>query len=138
MYTLLYTNHFLNSYCTNMFGKMGEMKKMYDKYKALQNALKNLIIRGKEGKFVDTKWEEQDAVIIDISGEMKLKDLQINDLTLLDPSKKAHLEKMIVACFTKAQNKAQEIAAEKTKEILGFDPSNIGNMLGGGGIPGMS
>ena len=45
---------------------------------------------------------------------------------------------MIVACFTKAQNKAQEIAAEKTKEILGFDPSNIGNMLGGGGIPGMS
>jgi DNA-binding protein YbaB len=121
-----------------MFGKMGEMKKMYDKYKALQNALKNLIIRGKEGKFVDSKGEEQDAVIIDISGEMKLKDLQINDLTLLDPSKKAHLEKMIVACFTKAQNKAQEIAAEKTKEILGFDPSNIGNMLGGGGIPGMN
>ncbi len=121
-----------------MFGKMGEMKKMYDKYKTLQNSLKNLIIRGKEGKFIDSKWEELDAIIIDITGEMKLKDLNINDTSLLDPSKKAHLEKMIVTCFTKAQNKAQEIAAEKTKEILGFDPSDIGNMLGGWGIPGLS
>jgi DNA-binding protein YbaB len=121
-----------------MFGKMGEMKKMYDKYKTLQNSLKNLLIRAKEGKFVDAKGEEQDAIIIDISGEMKLKELNINDTSLLDPSKKAHLEKMILTCFTKAQNKAQEIAAEKTKEILGFDPSDIGNMLGGGGIPGMS
>lgn len=114
------------------------MKKMYDKYKTLQKALQNLIIRGKEGKFIDSKWEEQDAIVVDISGEMKLKDLQINDITLLDPNKKAHLEKMILACFTKAQNKAQEVAAEKTKEVLGFDPSNIGNLLGGGGIPGMN
>lgn len=111
---------------------------MYDKYKTLQKALQNLIIRGKEGKFINNQWEEQDAIIVDISGEMKLKDLQINDTALLDPTKKAHLEKMIVTCFTKAQNKAQEIAAEKTKEVLGFDPSNIGNLLGGGGIPGMN
>jgi hypothetical protein len=31
-----------------MFGKVGEMKKMYDKYKALQKALQNLVIRAKE------------------------------------------------------------------------------------------
>ena len=121
-----------------MFGKLGEMKKMYDQYKKLQNALKNLVIRAKEGKFTDHNGEEQDAIIIDITGEMKLKDLQINDTALLDPSKKAQLEKLILNCFTKAQNKAQEVAAEKTKEILGFDPSNIGNLLGGGGIPGMN
>lgn len=35
-----------------MFGKIGEMKKLYDKYKTLQKALKNLVIRGKEGKFI--------------------------------------------------------------------------------------
>jgi DNA-binding protein YbaB len=35
-----------------MFGKMGEMKKMYDKYKTLQKALKNLVIRAKEGKYM--------------------------------------------------------------------------------------
>jgi hypothetical protein len=48
------------------------------------------------------------------------------------------LESLIVACFQKAQNKAQEVAAEKTKEVLWFDPSNIWNMLGGWWIPGMS
>ncbi len=121
-----------------MFGKVGELKKMYDKYKTLQNSLKNLVIRGKEWKFTDNEWNEGDAVIVDISGEMKLRDLKINDLSLLDPSQKEKLEGLLVTCFQKAQNKAQEIAAEKTKEILGFDPSNIGNMLGGGGIPGMS
>lgn len=31
-----------------MFGQIGEMKKMYDKYKKLQDALKNVIIRAKE------------------------------------------------------------------------------------------
>lgn len=121
-----------------MFGKVWELKKMYDKYKTLQNALKNLVIRWKEWKFTDDQWNEIDAVVVDISGEMKLKDLKINDINLLDPSKKEALEWLLVTCFQKAQNKAQEIAAEKTKEILGFDPSNIGNMLGGGGIPWMS
>lgn len=122
-----------------MFGKIGELKQMYDKYKTLQNALKNLIIRGKEGKFTDENGNEADSIIIDISGEMKLKDLKINNEALLTPAKKAELEKIITTCFQKAQAKAQEIAAEKTKEILGFDPSNIGSMLGGGGgFPGLS
>ena len=35
------------------FGKMGELKKMYDQSKELQKALKNLVIRAKEGEFVD-------------------------------------------------------------------------------------
>lgn len=121
-----------------MFGKIGELKKMYDKYKTLQNALKNLVIRGKEGKFTWTDDSEQDAVIVDISGEMKLRDLKINDMNLLDPAKKEALEKILVTCFQKAQTKAQEIAAEKTKEILGFDPSDMAGMMWGGGIPGLS
>jgi len=49
---------------------------------------------------------------------MKLKDLKIMDESLLNPHHKEHLEKLILACFVKAQTKAQEIAAEKTKEIL--------------------
>ena len=32
--------------------------------------------------------------------------------------KKEDLEKIITACFQKAQTKAQEIVAEKTKEVL--------------------
>lgn len=121
-----------------MFGKIGEMKKMYDKYKQLQNALKNLVIRGKEGKFLGDDGVEQDAVVVDISGEMKLRDLKIHDLSLLSPTHKEQLEKLITLCFQKAQAKAQEIVAEKTKEILGFDPSDMANMMGGGGMPGLS
>ena len=121
-----------------MFGKMGDMKKMYDKYKELEKVLKNLIIRAKEGKFTGDDGEEQDAIIIDISGEMKLKDLKINDIALLDPSKKVQLENLLIAAFQKAQNKAQEIVAEKTKEILGVDTNDLAGMLTGGGIPGLS
>ena len=121
-----------------MFGKMGDMKKMYDKYKELEKVLKNLIIRAKEGKFTGDDGEEQDAITIDISGEMKLKDLKINDIALLDPSKKVQLENLLIAAFQKAQNKAQEIVAEKTKEILGVDTNDLAGMLTGGGIPGLS
>jgi len=120
-----------------MFGKLGEMKKMYDKYKTLQKTLKNLVIRAKEGKFTGADGEEQDAIIVDISGEMKLRDIKINDMALLDPSKKSELESVILKCFQKAQDKAQEIVGEKTKEVLGVDPSDMASMLWGG-MPGMN
>ncbi len=122
-----------------MFGKLWEMKKMYDKYKTLQKALKNLVIRGKEGKFTWADGLEQDAIVVDISGEMKLRELHINDDSLLDPMKKSQLESLITSCFQKAQTKAQEIVGEKTKEILWVDPSDMASMLGGGWwIPGMN
>jgi DNA-binding protein YbaB len=115
-----------------MFGKMGEMKKMYDKYKTLQKALKKLVIRAKEGKYTDGSEEKEGAIVVDITGEMKLRDLSINDETLLDPSKKSELEELIIKTFAKAQTKAQEVVAEKTKEILGFDPNDMAGMMAGG------
>ncbi len=119
------------------FGKMGELKKMYDKYKELQKALKNLVIRAKEGEFVDENWEKWSSIVIDMTGEMKIRDFKVNEIALLDPAKKAVLEELVVKAFQKAQNKAQEVAAEKTKDILGFDPSNLAGMLGGGNWGGM-
>lgn len=119
-------------------GKMGELKKMYDKYKELQKALKNLVIRAKEGEYTDENWEKGSSITIDMTGEMKIRDFKVHELALLDPSKKEVLEELVVKAFQKAQNKAQEVAAEKTKDILGFDPSNLAGMLGGwngGGIP---
>ena len=121
-----------------MFGKMWEMKKMYDKYKTLQKALKNLVIRAKERKYMSWDEELEWAIIVDITWEMKLRDLSINDESLLDPSKKSELEDMIVKTFQKAQTKAQEVVAEKTKEILGFDPNDMAWMMAGGWIPGMN
>ena len=122
---------------------MGELKKMYDKYKDLQKALKNLVIRAKEWEYTDEDWEKKSSIIIDMTWEMKVRDFKVNNLELLDPSKKEELEELVVKAFQKAQNKAQEVAAEKTKEVLWFDPSNLAWMLGGGnwwwipGIPGL-
>lgn len=105
---------------------MGEMKQLYDKYKKLQDALKKLIIRAKE-------W----GVVIDITGEQKVKSVTIEDETLLDISRKTELEWAIKACFEKGQNKAQEVAMQKTKEILGFDPNDLAGMMWGMGWGGM-
>lgn len=110
---------------------------MYDKYRELQKALKNLVIRAKEGEFVAEDGETKAAVLVDMTGEMKLKDFKINDTALLNPAKKDELEALVVKAFQKAQSKAQEIAAEKTKDILGFDPSNLAGLLGGGNGAGM-
>ncbi|MCS6982613.1 MAG: YbaB/EbfC family nucleoid-associated protein [Candidatus Absconditabacterales bacterium] len=113
---------------------MGELKKMYDKYKQLQDALKKLIIRAKQGKYINAAGEEIDGgVVVDMSGEMKLKSISINDETLL--TNKPKLEETIKEAFIKAQNKAQEVVAQKTKDILGFDPSDMANMMSGGGMP---
>ncbi|HMT01271.1 MAG TPA: YbaB/EbfC family nucleoid-associated protein [Candidatus Absconditabacterales bacterium] len=111
-----------------MFGQIGELKKMYDKYKKLQDALKNVIVRAKDNS-------ENPIVMIDISAEMKLKEVQIVDESYLSPEKKSQLEAAIKTAFEKGQQKAQEIAQEKTKDILGFDPSNLANMMGGGAMP---
>ena len=117
-----------------MFGKMGELKKMYDKYKELQDALKNLVIRAKEGQYTNESGEIVDGgVTVDMTGEMKVKSVSIKDDSLLE--NKEELEALLVKCLQKAQNKAQEIAAQKTKDILGFDPSDMANMMGAGGMP---
>jgi DNA-binding protein YbaB len=123
-----------------MFGQLGEMKKMYDKYKKLQDALKNIIIRAKEIPMFKTTTgsEEELGILIDISGETKIKEIQIHDPSWVLPADvKKHLEKCMKVAFEKGQAKAQEIAQEKTKEILGFDPSQLAGMMwgSGGGMP---
>jgi hypothetical protein len=35
------------------------------------------------------------------------------------------LENLVIATFQKAQTKAQEVAAEKTKDLLWVDPNNL-------------
>jgi len=49
---------------------------------------------------------------------MKVQDIKIHDDSLLDPNDKAALEKKLMTAVSKAQQKAQEVVQEKTKEIL--------------------
>ena len=112
--------------------KLWEYKQMFSKYKSLQKALEKLIIRAKEGKYIDANWEEQSgSIIIDITGEMKVKAVTINDETLLTPARKKELENLLLATMAKAQTKAQEVVQEKTKEIIGMDPNDLAGMLWG-------
>ena len=108
------------------FWKLWQMKQAYDKYKTLKKNLDNLVIRAKEWKYIDEDWNEvQWAIVVDLDWEMKLRNFMINDTTLLNPSKKSELEKLVIATFQKAQAKAQEVAAEKTKDLLWVDPNNL-------------
>ena len=108
--------------------ELWKYKEMYTKYKQLDKKLKSLVIRAKEWTYIED-WEEKPQVVIDISWEMKLKDLHINDDSLLNPEKKSQLEKLLIAAIQKAQNKAQEVVAEQTKEILGVDTSDLAGMM---------
>jgi len=113
-----------------------QYKEMFTKYKQLDKKLKSLIIRAKEWTFTQDG-EEQPQVVIDISWEMKIKDLHINDESLFTPSRKSELENLLITAIQKAQNKAQEVVAEQTKEILWVDTNDLAGMLGGGGLPGL-
>jgi len=113
-----------------------QYKEMYSKYKQLDKKLKSLIIRAKEWKYIED-WEEKDQVVIDISWEMKIRDLHINDESLFTPSRKPELENLLITAIQKAQNKAQEVVAQQTKEILWVDTNDLAGMLGWGGLPGL-
>lgn len=121
-----------------MFGKIGEMKQMYDKYKKLQDVLKNLIIRSSAGSYSytsptgDTKvW----SIVVDINGEMKVQNIDIKDIDLLQASKKSEIEWLLKEAFDKAQTKAQQVAMEKTKEVLWFDPNELLGGMAWWGMP---
>jgi DNA-binding protein YbaB len=77
-----------------MFGKVGEMKKMYDKYKTLQNSLKKLIIRASAGDYIYTidGEDKTGSVVVEITGEMKLTSVEIKDDALMAPDRKMELE----------------------------------------------
>ena len=112
-----------------------QYKEMFTKYKQLDKKLKSLIIRAKEWKYMED-WEEKDQVVIDMSWEMKLKDLHINDESLLNPDRKSDLENLLIAAIQKAQTKAQEVVAEQTKEILWVDTNDLAGMMSGW-LPGL-
>jgi len=107
---------------------LGNIKQMYEKYQELQKKLANTLIRSK-----------QDGVVIDMTADMKVKKVSIEHESLLSYYNKEVLEEAIKQAFVKGQQKATEVAMEKTKEILGFDPNDITKMFGGWGwFPGLN
>ncbi|MGI6103579.1 MAG: YbaB/EbfC family nucleoid-associated protein [Patescibacteria group bacterium] len=90
------------------------MAGMFDQAKALlkarqvQNELKKTEIEasGGEGK-----------VVVVFNGELKLQKLEIAE-ELLTPDRKLELERLIKDTVTQAMQRAQQVAADRTREVM--------------------
>lgn len=92
------------------------MWELQSKARKLQQELRQLQFEGSElgGK-----------VRVTVDGEQKVVSLHIDD-SLLDPAEKNSLIKFLTQAFAAASKRAQQAAAQKTKEVMG-----------GLGIPGL-
>ena len=94
---------------------MGDQMKMLNKMRKLQAELKKEIVEVEAG---------DGAVILQINGEMKVVDLQL-DADKIDTDNMDELAGWIKAAFRDGIKEAQEMAAEKMKPMMG-DMGNLG------------
>ena len=87
---------------------------MFDQMKAV---LKARAVQSELKKTEIDAASREDLVKVTVTGELKLKEIHIADV-LLDPSRKAELERLIQTTVAEAFARAQQIAAEKTREAM--------------------
>lgn len=90
------------------FDKMKQLYDMQKKAKAVQKDLKDTEIEVKSG---------DGLVTVVFTADQKLTELNI-DPSLLKSENKKDLETKLIRTFTEGMQRAQAIAAEKTKEIM--------------------
>lgn len=87
---------------------MFDQAKMLMKAKKVQDELKKTEI---EAKGADGK------VTVVFTGELKLQELSIDE-SMLEPDGKDYLERTLKETIGQAMQKAQAVAAEKTREVM--------------------
>ena len=87
---------------------MLDQMKMVMKARAIQNELKKTEIEAAS---------RDDLVKVTVTGEMKLTSVSIDD-SLLRSERKTELERLIQATVAEAFQRAQQIAAEKTRDVM--------------------
>lgn len=90
-----------------MFSKMKDMYKMQKEAKAIKKELASIHVEA-----------ESEGVVVVVSAEQELISVNIPE-SLLTAGSKVEVQNNIVAATKKATKKAQEIAAEKMKGIMG-------------------
>ena len=90
-----------------MFSKMKDMYKMQKEAKAIKKELASIHVEA-----------EVDDVVVVVSAEQELISVDIPE-SMMEGNEKIKLQNAIVAATKKAMKKAQEIAAEKMKGIMG-------------------
>lgn len=92
-----------------MLGQMGDMYKLQKEAKKIKKELATIHVSA-----------EASGIKVVVNGEQQLLSVEIIDQTVLQDAKK--LEKAFVEATNRAMKKAQEVAAEKMKAIMGGFP----------------
>jgi len=101
---------------------------MFDKAKQLYQLQKKAREVQKELKGTEVEARSSDGLIsVVFSADQKLKSVEI-DPTLLEVSKKRELEEKLTRVVTEGLSRAQAVAAEKTKDLMGQMGINIPGM----------
>ena len=97
-------------------GQTMDQMKMLNQLRKAQKDLKNEIVEVEAG---------DGAVVVQINGELKVKKVTL-DPEKIDFDDIRELERWIESCFRDGYAKAQEIATEKMKPLMGN--LNLGNL----------
>ena len=103
----------------DLLGLMGKAKEMQAKFQVMQEEIAGIEATGQSGGGL---------VTVTLSGKFDMKSLKI-DTTLMRPDEGEILEDLIVAAHKDAKNKAEEVMAEKTKEMTAGLPIPPGMKL---------
>lgn len=101
-----------------MFDKAKELYQLQKKAKEIQKDLKNTEI---ESKSTD------ESVVVVITADQKIKELKIAE-EMFDISKKKDLEEKLIKVVSEGLSRAQAVAAEKTKTLMGDMGINLPGM----------
>lgn len=101
-----------------MFDKAKEIYQLQKKAKEIQKELKNTEI---EAKSADA------TITVVMTADQKIKSVDIDE-NLLDKSNKKDIEEKLVKVIAEGMSRAQAVAAEKTKGLMGEMGINIPGM----------
>ena len=102
-----------------LFGQAKDMYKLQKQAKKIKKDLGNLHIEA-----------EVNGVVVVINGEQKIIEVRISDERWALNNRES-LQNDLKEAFNKASQKAQEVAAERMKEVMGSLGMNMPGMEGG-------
>jgi DNA-binding protein YbaB len=101
-----------------MLDKVKEVYQLQKKAKEIQKQLKNTEIEAKSADF---------KVTVVMTADQKIKTIDIDE-SLLEKSSKRDLEEKLIKVIAEGMSRAQAVAAEKTKGLMGEMGINIPGM----------
>ncbi len=90
-----------------MFNQMKDLYKMQKQAKEMKKILKTIEVEA-----------EEDGVLVVVNAAQDIVSVEIGE-SLLQPNNKKRIEKNILTALQRANKKAQEVAAEKMKPLMG-------------------